>query len=150
MSEYYNSLPPHVRKVIYLVFGTLSFVAGLLQTAYLTLGGDPTWLTIAVNALSYTGTAFSFTAFSNTPTVARVGTDLQNTESTADIDEPGQDDDSPEHDYQDPGYAATDEDYEVVPDAETSAGAQVYQPEHSMPYIPEVQSTPEMPTRTVG
>lgn len=69
-----------VRKIIYSAYVILLVVAGALQVAFAApeLGGQPTWLSIALNVLAYLGVPIGGLAIANAvPSAIAIATDDQ-------------------------------------------------------------------------
>jgi|JI6StandDraft_1071083.scaffolds.fasta_scaffold461532_2 hypothetical protein len=74
-----NTSPPNLgniitsaiaRKVIYSIYGIAVVVLGAFQVAYATtpdLGGQPVWLSVALNVAAYLAVPVSALALANTP-----------------------------------------------------------------------------------
>lgn len=68
MMNLLTDIPPHIRKRMYFVYGIAGVVIGATQVGYASASaGQPTWLNVTLAVFGFLGTAFGFTAASNTP-----------------------------------------------------------------------------------
>lgn len=64
----HDILPPHVRKVVYVVFALLGVALGAIEVWYATAGvTGPEWTAPALAVYAFVGGALGLTAASNTP-----------------------------------------------------------------------------------
>ncbi|RUQ23524.1 hypothetical protein [Kocuria sp. HSID16901] len=67
-NNFVEAIPANVRKTIYLVYGFLGVAIGAIQVGYSSAGYEPpVWLIVTLAVYAFLGTAFGFTAFTNTP-----------------------------------------------------------------------------------